>query len=109
MPVIPSSFFDEKDKYGWCPVILEQLLDIQLMVSIAVRAHPSTLDWLRDHFAVSAIFLESLINVREGATSKLGNACFLRRNESGRILGIGMSPQLGNQKLIIIRWLLFIL
>jgi hypothetical protein len=34
--------------------------------SIVVQAHPSTLDWLRDHFAVSGIFLESLINVRDG-------------------------------------------
>jgi hypothetical protein len=63
----------------------------RLMMRIDVQIHPSTLDWLQDRFSVSTIFLESIINIRNGVIGKLGNACFVRRNERGRVIAIGLS------------------
>ena len=73
---VPPSFFGVQNERGWCPVILEYYNPAY--GGIVMQAYPSTLDWLRDHFVVSGIFLESLVNVRYGVSDKLGNACFFQ-------------------------------
>jgi hypothetical protein len=64
----------------------------RLIIRVGTRVHPSTLDWLRDHFSVSIIFLETIVDARHGVPSKTGNASFFRRDEGGSVVSISLSP-----------------
>lgn len=43
------------------------------------------------------MFLETITKARYGASGKLGNAFFSKRNKHGKVIIIGLSPQLFRQ------------
>lgn len=49
--------------------------------------HPSSFDWLRARFGISLIYVDHVLT--DLIWPKVGNACFPRYDDVGKVVGIG--------------------